>query len=172
MYSCLLALSCFCSPADTASWEARLGAESFAVRQRASRDLRQHGSRRLFRKLMTSRDPEVAIRARRVYEDWRGQVLTTLRPYPGLDALWYDTASRHYRYDSYLCSRYRSYLDRTGYCENNANYRWATYCWASDLLDAGLPVCCLRLIVMEMRRRDTIAGYGPDTAFWFGDPGP
>lgn len=171
----LLLVYAVCAPPDTTVtvWEARLGATSFQERERASRALRQNGNDRLYRRLMASRDPEVRQRAQHVYEDWRSQVLNSLHPYPGLDAFWFDLDKGHYVYDSYFYYRYHHYLDRaTAIYPCPGAYRWATYHWAQHQLDNGMPVWCLRLIFVELRRRDCRAGYGPHSSFWGSDHSP
>lgn len=149
-------------------WEQRLNNDDFWEREKAEQQLRREDSFELSYALVKSRYPEVRLRAKQHYQSCKEKVLASLAPYPMLDSFWYDPKQRCYLANTSLAKRLYPYINnRRPWYEHEKHpdynqqdiwwyYRAASRGWASDMLDAGVPVWFLKVVFQELHRRDKV----------------
>lgn len=134
-----------------------LGSEDFAARAAAYATLDAWGDAALPVLRRHADHPDIEVR-RAVTEllcAGKRRALERLAPYPCIDALWYDTRFQGYDADLLTYPLAVRYLDARGRDPYPyRQYAYATIDLISDLLDAGVPECVLRVLLAEMRRRD------------------
>lgn len=173
MFEIVLLLSFWFQDGTVSVWEQLLSAPSYPQRQQASRLLWRYGDLSLYQQLARSSDPEVRWRGRYCYERRRELVLRSLQPYPRLDMLWteckqngtwqtHHTAPLAYYLHAYLpdWNRVRDQGPIPPEVED-ACLQQSCRLWSRACLDAGLPPWLLRLLIWEMRRRETIVRNNP-----------
>ena len=158
------------------NWETSLNSDNYEIRECATRHLELVGTLSLCKSLNHSQYPEVRHRARPVYNSCRSDFLSSLRPYPSLEMLYYDKNNHKYLSNDHQMQRLvKDYYDKSCYDSNmvwvnaiNPRYRIGSMLWASDLLDQGVPPCIIRSIFKEMwvREQDYMM-FGRYSGHWF-----
>ncbi len=135
-----------------------LSHDRYAVRERATVELakRKNAKPVLLAAISKHRDPETVARCRKIVHSIAKAEADGLNPMPYIDAHWYNVATKSYQPEAKHAGL-KAYLDAVGADGRPwRNYRWATYAWVQDRLEAGLSPMAMRFVLAELHARDEV----------------